>query len=92
MDILPMDICVNDNSMAKIISLKEVADYSRMTMDTKEFHAMLVHYSKDKAYRFKECGKGLYYIYVSNPEIVTMATEGGNINYSSLSTVNTNME
>ena len=35
LDILGMDIYVNDKSMANILSLKEVADYLRMTMDTK---------------------------------------------------------
>ena len=53
LDILPMDIYVNDNSMANILSLKEVAHYFRMTMDTKEDHVMLFQYIKDKSYRFK---------------------------------------
>ena len=53
---------------------------------------MLVHYSEDKAYHFKECGKGLYYLNVSNPEIITLMTERGDKNYSFLSTVNANME
>ena len=53
---------------------------------------MLVHYSKDKAYHFKECGKGLYYLDVSNPKIVTLATEMGDTDYSFLFTVSANME
>ena len=53
LDILPMDIYANDNSMANIISLKEVEDYFLMAMDTKEDHTMLVHYIKYKAYSFK---------------------------------------
>ena len=67
LDILPMGIYVNENSMANILSLKEVENYFRVTMDTKEYHAMSVHYSKDKAYWFRECGKGLYYLDISNP-------------------------
>ena len=35
LDILPMYIYVNSNSMANIISLKEMADSFRVTMDTK---------------------------------------------------------
>ena len=62
-----MGIYVTDNSMADIISLKEVADYFHVTMDTKENHTMLVQYNKDKSYRFKEFGKGLYNIDASNP-------------------------
>ena len=92
LDILPMYIYVNDKSVANIIYLKEVADYLRVTMDAKYDHAMLVHYSKDKAYPFKEFLKGLYYIDVSNPEIITLTTERGDTGYSSLSNVNANME
>ena len=36
LDILFMAIYVDDNSMAKIHSIKEVAEYFRVTMDTKE--------------------------------------------------------
>ena len=50
LDILPIGIYGNDNSVANILSLKEVADYFCVTIDTKEDNAMLVHYSKDKAY------------------------------------------
>ena len=53
LEILPMGIYVNDKSMANILSLKEVEDYFCVAVDTKEDHEMLVHYSKDNAYRFK---------------------------------------
>ena len=53
LDILHMDIYVNDKYMANILSLKEVSYSFRFTMDTKEDHTMLVHYSKDEAYHFK---------------------------------------
>ena len=49
LDVLHMGIYVNDNSMANILSLKEVAYSFRMTMDIKADHSMLVHYIKDKA-------------------------------------------
>ena len=45
LEILPMYIYVNDNFAANILSLKELANSFRITMDTKENHAMLVHYS-----------------------------------------------
>ena len=92
LDILPMGIYINDNSMADILYLKEVEDSFRVTMETKEDHKMVVHYSKDTDYCFKECGKGLYYLNISNPEIITLTTERGNIDYSFLSTMNKNME
>ena len=49
LDILHMGIYVNDNSMANFLSLKEVKNYFRMTMGTKEDKEILVHYSEDKA-------------------------------------------
>ena len=81
LDILPTEIYGNDNSMAHIFSLKEVIDSFHVTMDTKEDHAMLVHYSKDKSYRYKGCGKGLYFLDFSNPEIISLTNESGNTNY-----------
>ena len=38
LDILPMGIYVNYNSMVNILSLKEVAYYFRVTMDNKYYH------------------------------------------------------
>ena len=90
--ILPMGIYVNDNSMANILSLKKVSYSFRVTMDTKEDHTILVHYSKDRAYCFKECVKGLYYLEVSNPEIITLMTERKDTEYSFLYNVNVNMK
>ena len=90
LDILPMGIFVNYNSTEEIISIKEVADYLRVTMDTKEYHTMLFHYRK--AYRVKEIGNGLYYLDISNPETIPLTTENSYTNYYYLSTVNSNME
>ena len=66
LDIFTMGIYVNDNYMANILSLKGVADSFWITIYTKEEHATLVHYSEDKAYYFKECVKGMYYLDISN--------------------------
>ena len=92
LEILPMGIYVSYNYMANILSLKEAADYLRMNTDTKEYHTMLFHYIKDKYYRFNGCGKSLYYLNVSNPEITPPTPESGNTNYCFLSTVNAKME
>ena len=43
LDILPMEIYINDNSMENILSFKEVAYSFRVTMYTKDHHLMLVH-------------------------------------------------
>ena len=87
-----MGIYVNDKSMANIISLKGVVDYFRVTMDNKEDHTILVHYREDKAYCLKEFLNGLYYLDVSNPEIITLTTDQGDTDYYLLSTGNENME
>ena len=50
---IPMSIYVNDNSMSNIFSLKEVANSFRVKIDTKDDHAVISHFNKDKAYRFK---------------------------------------
>ena len=42
LNIYPMIIYANDNSMANTLSLKEVESYFCMTMDTNEDHATLV--------------------------------------------------
>ena len=61
-------------------------------MDTKEEHTMPVHYSEDKACRFKSYGKGMYYLEVSKPVIITLTNDRGETDYSFLSPVNANME
>ena len=71
----PMSICVIDNSMTKILSLKEVENYFRVTMDTNEDHTMLVRLNKYRVYRFKQCGDGLYYLDIPDPEIVPLTTK-----------------
>ena len=44
-------------------------------MYTKEDYVMLVHFNKDKAYSFRECGSSLYYPNISNPEISRLTTK-----------------
>ena len=36
-------------------------------MDTEEDHTILINFNKDKAYRFKECGNGVYYLGIYDP-------------------------
>ena len=92
LDILPMGIYVNDNLMVNIPSLKELIVSFCATMDTKEDYTMLCNYINDKVYRFKECGKGLYYIDIYNPQTIALTTESGDTDYYYLSNVNTNMD
>ena len=46
-----------------------------VTMDNNGDHTMLFHFNKDKAYRFKEFGNGLYYLDISDLEIITLTTK-----------------
>ena len=50
-----MSINVSDNSIEEIIFLKDMGYSFCVTMDTNEDQAMLINFSKDKEYCFKEC-------------------------------------
>ena len=54
-----MSIYVNNNSMPNILSLMELANSFRVTMDTKEDYSMLLNFKRYKAHCFKECENGL---------------------------------
>ena len=61
--LLPMKVHFNKNSMATILSFKEVADIPgvRITTDTKQEIAMTVSLGNGKTFKFKECESGLYF-------------------------------
>ena len=59
LNIIPMSIYVNNNSMPNILSLMELANSFRVTMDTKEDYSMLLNFKRYKAHCFKECENGL---------------------------------
>ena len=60
---LPMKVHFNKNSMATILSFKEVADIPgvRITTDTKQERAMTVYLGNVRTLKFKECESGLYF-------------------------------
>lgn len=70
--ILPLEVYVNPTSMANIVSLKDVYEKYRVTMDTEADPSMLVHHEDGKAYRFKSCGKGLFHMSLTTPDIVNV--------------------
>ena len=51
-------------------------------IDTHEYHYMLVRFNKDKVYRFRECGNGLYFLDISDPEIILIPAKYTAVNYS----------
>ena len=75
LNISPMSTYVNDNSMANILSIREVTNYLRVTMYTNEDHTMLINFKKDKAYNFKKSGNSLYNIDIPEPEISPLTSK-----------------
>ena len=67
MKLFPIDVHFNSESMANILSLKDVAEMegARITMDTLEERAITVHF-QGNAYRFMEHKEGLYYLDIND--------------------------
>ena len=65
-NMLPIPVHFNEQSLANIFSLKDVADLegARLTMDTSVSRAINLHYGNN-CYLFRECCEGLYYYDVS---------------------------
>ena len=61
--LLPMKFHFNKNSMATILSFKEVTDIPgvRITTDTEKERAMTVYLGNGRTLKFKECKYGLYF-------------------------------
>ena len=59
----PMTVQFNQNSIATIISFKEVTYIPgvRITTDTNQERAMTVTLQNGKFFKFKECKYGIYY-------------------------------
>jgi hypothetical protein len=63
MKLFPIEVHFNSNSMANILSLKDVAEMTgaRITMDTSKNCEIIVHFN-GQAYHFTEHAEGLYYL------------------------------
>ena len=61
--LLPMKVHFNKNSMANILSFKEVADILgvRITPDTKQERLVIVYLGNGRTFRFKDCKSGIYF-------------------------------
>jgi len=60
LNLLPFTVYVNRDSTANNLSLKDMAEKFKVTMDSSSEKATLVHVLEEKAFHFKECGDGLY--------------------------------
>ena len=59
--VLPaLDAYYNPDSLANILSLSEVSQYYRVTMDTEQSHSMTVFVSGTHCITFDKVGRGLY--------------------------------
>ena len=63
MKLFPIEVHFNSESMANILSLKDVAEMkgARVTMDTLKGREIVVHFN-EQAYHFAEHAEGLYYL------------------------------
>lgn len=88
--LFPFEAYYNPNSMANILSLKEVANKFRITMDTVKERAMCIHIDKHRVLKFTECLEGLYYFDTST--IANNDTNTNVVGYSFLNTVKANKD
>ena len=92
LNIFPIPVFVNPDSMANILSLQDVSKKFRVTMDTSEEMSMLVHHDPGKAYKFNSCGNGLFHMNMKDPQVVPVKVNNIVNPYSFLSTVASNKE
>ena len=102
LNLLPLDVHYNPDSLANILSLSDVANLAgaRITMDSKVERTINLHYN-GRTLKFKECSDGLYFLDTtktednySNTQIIAYNTSSPHSHtYSSmLQTVNSNRE
>jgi hypothetical protein len=85
--LFPFNVYYNPRSLANILSLTQVSEMFRVTMDTDDAPTMMVHVSPDIILRFQQCGSGLYYY-----DTAANAHNSNVISYSFLSTVRNNKD
>ena len=83
--LFPFNVYFNPKSLANILSLAQVQNMFRVTMDTAEEPTMMVHLSDDLILKFTQCGSGLYYYDVKENSATVNS-------YSFLSTVRSNKD
>ena len=82
---LPMEVHLNSDSMANILSIKDLASIPgvHISMDSRKYCAIIVEY-QNQIIRFQECHDGFYYYDITNKFISHINS------YSFLSTVKDN--
>ncbi len=82
------EVYYNPNSLVDILSLSEVSERYRVTMDTDVEPAMIVHLNNNVSHKFTKCGSGLYYtdtsqLVQSNDAYAFLSTVKSNKSYFS---------
>jgi hypothetical protein len=83
----PFNVYYSPQSLANILSLAQVSEMFRVTMDTNEAPTMMVHVIPNLVLRFQQCGSGLYYY-----DTAVNDNNSTVIPYSFLSTVRRNKD
>ena len=78
--------------MVNILSLSEISDIYRITMDTSSSPSITVHLDDDKCLVFSKCGSGLYYYDIDSGLDTTSKPKENATNYSFLTPVASNKE
>ena len=66
LNILPLQVYHNTASIANILSLSELCNHFRVTLDLGNDECIHVHVSNHETLRFNQCESGLYYIDLSD--------------------------
>ena len=85
LNIINFDAYFNPTSMANILSLSEISETYRITMDTSASPSITVHLHDGTSLVFSKCGSGLYYYDIESAEPVTPSNGKSNeqvTNYS----------
>jgi hypothetical protein len=69
LNLFDMPVYFNKQALANTLSLKDVANKYRVTMDTNDDKSMTVWIDDNKGYKFKECRHGLYSLNITAPEM-----------------------
>ena len=76
LNLLPIKMHFNADSLATIIAMKDVCALSgcHVTMDSREEKAIKVHF-QGQVYKFKECNEGLYYLDTAGTDVTSTVNQ-----------------
>ena len=73
MNIFPFDAFFNRNGISNILSLADISEKFRVTMDTNVSQSIVVHLNDHQSISFNKYGSGLYFydtaVTVNDPDV-----------------------